>query len=522
MDEKTKQTIEQQLNAPSIRLRIRAVKYDEQKVKLLKRIRDLILDKSTNLDMLKPYTKQLEQILPEEEKYQANKIYGLFKDSLLKTQAQSAKADKAMALGLSENMRFEEEVKYFQDQSKSAEDITSHLSLFNAQEKDIIISKIIEDYHNNGYTDQAFVSANRALKHFGRKISRRIVGVTGKDKIKLTPEENQMARCVMDAKFYLPQDEDNKLAINCYTSAYLEERSEMHRQNNGPHATQIDRRHSASEYNLLEDNPLIKTFADSLNMRQMVGVLQETLAQKGISLETANQMNSYDFADILAAAYKPERVIEFSEYIKNTNTPRKEFCQKLVADKKTLEQILHAKKEAGSSDEYLHDWVESMKEGEPDIHKNPRFANKKYKGYVPSYISVHHKDNVTFGGSNDASNLVLIEDDSIAQGASVGRNHQREHMGDNKDLLMINLDKQFKNDPWLISLSSSDKDLNSRKGNIIVAEKLDVLDNEHSRDCRVFINNQASIENPNIRGNSDSMSYMAAEELKKHGRGGRD
>ena len=83
-------------------------------------------------------------------------------------------------------------------------------------------------------------------------------------------------------------------------------------------------------------------------------------------------------------------------------------------------------------------------------------------------------------------------------------------------------DKQFKNDPWLISLSSSDKDLNSRKGNIIVAEKLDVLDNEHSRDCRVFINNQASIENPNIRGNSDSMSYMAAEELKKHGRGGRD
>lgn len=522
MDEKTKQTIEQQLNAPAIRLRIKAVKYDEQKVKLLKRIRDLIKDKSTNLDMLKPYTRQLEQILPDEEKHKAHKIYGLFKDSLLATQAQDAKADKAMAMSLSENMRFEEEVKYFQDQSKSAEDIKAHLSLFDTQEKDVIISKIIEDYHNNAYNDQAYVLTNRALAHFGRKISRRIVGVAGKDKIKLTPEENQMARCVMDAKFYLPQDEDKKVAINCYTPAYLEERSEMHRSNNGPRLARIDRRRSASEYNLLEENPLIKTFADSLNLRQMVGVLQEALAQKGISNETANQMNSYDFADILAAAYRPERVIEFSEYTKNTNTPRKEFCQKLVADKKTLEQILQAKKQAGSSDEYLNDWVESMKEGEPDIRNNPRFADKKYDGYVPSYVSVHHKDNVTFGGSNDASNLVLIEDDRIAQGASVGRNHQREHMGDNKDLLMINLDKKSKSDPWLISLSSSERDINQRQGCIIVAEKLDVLDNEHNRDCRVFINNQASITNPNIRGNSDSMSYMVAEELKKHGRGGRD
>lgn len=335
-----------------------------------------------------------------------------------------------------------------------------------------LMENVISHYQSTDGDYNTFVSMNRILKHFNRKVVREILGVYGEDKIKLSEDEIAMQRCVFGGKFFLP--ESNAAFSDSYRQVINKEFEKG--------------AYLKKDYDLLNKNPLLKSVRDSRNIRKVVSEITSVMLSKGIPPQLAQNFKAYDFAGFMATELKMNKNVKFTDISNDCqDSPRVAFCKKLVEDEKRVQAIREDFLGNGVSREYLDFWLESMKK---DGNLNPPIKNREFKGKIPYKIDIHHKNPKKYAKSlkvDDSSNLMMIVDFDNSE------IHNGEHAGDSQTVLVVRDDGSK---TLAVSRSTSAKD-----GDFAMAEKFAYVD-ENGEDKRCYLSETKNISS-DIRGLDD-------------------
>lgn len=481
MDNAEKERLEEKLNRPG---RARSFVRDSQIGRGLELLQKNILEAHPSA-----VSKLFEAILskvPESDATQIMEISSLYKDYLRAQSGQDTeKADqksKSMLIKIQKQIEKEEVLNLYSSVSNE-EALKSMLLGRTKAKKRKLMENVISHYQSTDGDYNTFVSMNRILKHFNRRVVREILGVYGEDKIKLSEDEIAMQRCVFGGKFFLPEN-----------SAKF---SESYRQVvNGMFEKKACLK---KDYDLLNKNPLLKSVRDSRNIRKVVSEITNVMLSKGIPPQLAQNFNAYDFAGFMATQLKMNKNVKFADISNDCqDSPQVEFCKKLVGDEKRVQAIREDFLGNGVSKEYLNFWLESMvKNGDA----NPSLNGRIFSGKIPHKIDIHHKNPKKYAKNlkvDDSSNLMLVVD------FDNNEVHNGEHAGDSQTVLVVRDDGSK---TLAVSRRTSAKD-----GDFAMAEKFAYVD-ESGEDKRCYLSETKNISSE-IRGLDDYAPVMSQGRLE--------
>ncbi len=488
MNKEETRKLEEEINNPAVRSRIST--FNDNSLKILRLIKESLKSSQTWNDAGK-LIKMLSADNPDMaadldvslNKYRQNK----------REDEESGQTQKSFRNLFEKVVRGElyEEVRFLYANHASPDKLKSFLSGKSEEEKNILMGLAVKDYHNTNYDDGTFKKLNNILKAFNRRISRRVLGRVGdKGGVTLSPEENQMIRCVMNGSFYLPEDE------NAYSPVWQKCRFRKPKNNYL----------GIKDYDLLNNNPLFREASSSMNIRLLEPLIVRALSRSGISVQEAAQLNFSDVAELMRQN-SPDGKISFKSLSPECeNNPRREFCRKLLENEETLKAVKRDFIANGASPEYFEYWRQSvLNDGNP----NPKVHQGEFAGRIP-VITIHHKEHVNYAKTkndmleiNDASNFSMI--------VAFGENdpHKTEHLGDNDKVMYINRQKNSRRDPSLLNKDRPEDD------DIAVSEMFSFINENDGRDTRAYVSPTLSLSRADIKGNSD-MARKNTVEKQQH------
>lgn len=473
-DEEIKQ-IEDNINNPVVRSRIST--FNDNTLKVLGLIKDGIKSDMAQSD-IKKILRMLASDEPELAADLENAASKYERNKKLDGLSEETKKSKQVLMGKVVRRELIEGVKFLYANHASPDKLQSFLRAKSEDEKNLLMGMVVKDYHNTNYDDGTFKKMNNVLSAFNRRISRRVLGKFGdKNGVTLSPEENQMIRCVMNGSFYLPEDEST------YSPIWQKCRFRKAKNNYL----------SAKDYDLLNKNPLFREASSSQNIRLLENIMAEALSKKGVSVEEAAQLNFSDMAEVLQQNSKDGKISFAALQPLCSENPRQGFCRKLLSDEETLKAIRKDFLANGVSPEYFAFWAENvLVSGNP----NPKVEEGRFEGIIPN-ITIHHKNHVNYAKNckdmldiNDASNFSMV----VAFGNKDP--HAVEHLGDNDKVMYVNQNKTSRKDPSLLAKTAPETD------DIAVSEMFSYV-TEEGRDTRAYISPTQTLNRPDISGNQD-------------------
>ena len=321
----------------------------------------------------------------------------------------------------------------------------------------------VANFYKHKENTRFFGTVNKVLAYGNKKIKRKVMGIEGVDKTKLSEDENSMIRSVFCGAFHIGNGDIT------HSKNYLDWTKGS-----------IDNA-VVDDYNLLKNNPLLKMVKDSYNIQQVAPEIDKKLKSLKMPVYVANELNVADLASIMGEGGNAY----FGEISKKTVlSPRAEFCQKLVSNRKVIAEIKNDFISLGASEEFFEAWLSNMnKRGDSTLNIKGFERDSK----LIDAVDVHHKNPVS--SALTLSNPLKINDQNNFIFTVGKKAHTDEHISDKKYC-----SAKISEDNKVLGVFDS----KGEKGDYAFEEYL-----EHGNDNRVYKSNYSLCEDSSMQGNTD-------------------